>query len=696
MNNLATVSQRRSLCRSFAQSLILTGSSAGFGHESEQASSTTRAGISGIAGNTEARTGDTETGLQRIFNAERIQRDIDAQAQITQRFGQEAPKAVATYAQEKMDDLKAQIQKAQREGDYDKAQSLAYEIKQWDEGGAYRVALHTAAGALAGGAQGALGAAATASAADLLNAFQGKLKDSLEEAGASTKEAQAISQLIASLTATGIGAAASVGAPMGAAMGLNIDANNRQLHPTEAQLIRRNAEEYAKRRGGISLEQAEAELTQQALQNIDSAWDARLGSDNPQAQAFLEEIGQGQTLIDAFTGQSYQLFAADEATRDNHAQFAQYLKVDAAIRTELDQALSQVHLPKDAQALDRLGLSGSDLALNDAARDYSHMKDEPPQVQWAVLAQLRQTRAQNQGEVGALAQELSELAFTPENVDRRGEILQQLDTLTARDRALLSATQQQILVMGGASLLSPLNQRETFEGYGAARASAGLNLKGINALGSRMLLTKEAIAEAKALAEVEKAIAKAELELRLTTQAPEADFAGRIPVRPKDGAVPSGTEVTETPLGRHLIEAQALRSQVSGGHNMKNFEGMLDQIGGYVVDRVEIVPGIYQVEYAMPGRTYKGGDYPKKTVYDPAKFSDKQMADMAAEAAGRAIIEYQRTGIDKQVINVNGINFFVPIRVPKNNGDLSFGPNNSSQPYVPTVYPIGGAQGAVK
>jgi len=50
--------------------LVPGGTSAGFGLKSGNASSTTQAAISGIAGNTAARTGDAETGIGRIFNAD--------------------------------------------------------------------------------------------------------------------------------------------------------------------------------------------------------------------------------------------------------------------------------------------------------------------------------------------------------------------------------------------------------------------------------------------------------------------------------------------------------------------------------------------------------------------------------------------------------------------------------------------------
>ena len=65
------------------------------------------------------------------------------------------PKAVASYAAGQGNDLREQ---ARTETDADKKAALRAEAAKWDEGGIYRIALHTAAGALGGGASGAAGA----------------------------------------------------------------------------------------------------------------------------------------------------------------------------------------------------------------------------------------------------------------------------------------------------------------------------------------------------------------------------------------------------------------------------------------------------------------------------------------------------------------------------------------------------------
>ncbi len=208
---------------SAAGALVPQGTSAGFGKDSDSASSTTLAAISGIAGNKEARTGDKETGIGKIFDQEKVQKEIEAQTKITQTFGQLAPKAAADFAKAQADGLKKQ-------GNFDEA-------KKWEEGGAYRIALHTALGGLAGGTSGALGAAAGAAAAPLLNELQDGIAKELKAAGAGDRVAQAAGQLISGLTAAGIGAA--VGGTQGAMTAFNTDANNRQLHPDQVKRIQK-------------------------------------------------------------------------------------------------------------------------------------------------------------------------------------------------------------------------------------------------------------------------------------------------------------------------------------------------------------------------------------------------------------------------------------------------------------------------
>ena len=211
------------------------------GSAGSNAASTSSAGISGIAGNTAVRTGDAETGIQKIFNADKVQREINAQVAITQAFSKEAPKAVATFSDNQARDLR----KAGTEE----------EAKKWDEGGRYRVVLHTLAGAFSGGASGAAGAAFSASAAPLMNHLQDGIVDALKNAGLGDAATRGIASGIAGLTAAGVGAA--VGGAQGAATAFTVDTNNRQLHPTERQ---RTAELTANSKGKFTKEQIEEQM----------------------------------------------------------------------------------------------------------------------------------------------------------------------------------------------------------------------------------------------------------------------------------------------------------------------------------------------------------------------------------------------------------------------------------------------------
>lgn len=283
--------------------------SAGFGNESDDASSTTVSAISGgtvaitdsakqqaatgkdatttvvtlnrdVKVNAEGQAVDshgnsTASTLTRIFDKDQVQRELNAQTQITQAFSQQAPKAVADYAISKVKELTAS-------GNLEEA-------KKWDEGGIYRIALHTALGGLiTGDLSGAAGAGAVASAAPLLNQLQNKVTESLTQAGASTQAAATISQAIAQLTSAGIGASvgASVGGAAGAGTALVVDTNNRQLHSVELNRIKQLS-------GGNS--QKEAKLTAAACALVRCADGVPLDDPTYAYLKSLQDYGSGLT-----------------------------------------------------------------------------------------------------------------------------------------------------------------------------------------------------------------------------------------------------------------------------------------------------------------------------------------------------------------------------------------------------------------
>ena len=124
----------------------------GYGTDGDSDSSMTRAGITGIAGNSGITTDNRDEyagALENVFDEQRVNEELGAQTQITQEFGKEAPKAVGDFAVNRQIDLIEQ--------------GKADEADKWAEDGAYRVALHTLVGAIAtGSVEGALANGTTA------------------------------------------------------------------------------------------------------------------------------------------------------------------------------------------------------------------------------------------------------------------------------------------------------------------------------------------------------------------------------------------------------------------------------------------------------------------------------------------------------------------------------------------------------
>ena len=110
---------------SFAGKLTPSGTGVGIGTQSGSAASTTHSGISGIAGNQAVRSGDAETGIAKIFDADKVKQSIAAQVQITQLFGQQASQLVDSYAESQMSTLRARYT---AETDPEKKKALQAEV----------------------------------------------------------------------------------------------------------------------------------------------------------------------------------------------------------------------------------------------------------------------------------------------------------------------------------------------------------------------------------------------------------------------------------------------------------------------------------------------------------------------------------------------------------------------------------------
>ena len=228
------------------------GGSMGYGSSSSNASSVTESGISAgkvtikddaaqqaktgktaaetIASiNTKVTEKDSSGKLSKDWNGQQLMEDVTAQAQIMQSFGSQAARAIGDYAKIKLKNLSDQLA---IEPDASKRAEIYSEIEKWKEGGTYRVALHTAAGALSGDLGGAMGAAASATA-----------MPQISKQIAEMKLPEQVQKGLEQVTATALGAL--VGGNAGAAMSLNVDANNRQLHDRERQWAKENAKTFA-------------------------------------------------------------------------------------------------------------------------------------------------------------------------------------------------------------------------------------------------------------------------------------------------------------------------------------------------------------------------------------------------------------------------------------------------------------------
>lgn len=93
---------------------------------------------------------------------------------------------------------------------------------------------------------------------------------------------QGLQQIAAAAIGAAIGGSASVAAAV------NVEANNRQLHPDEIEWIKENAKRFAKEKG-ISPQEAERRLAQQAFRQVQFGVPGDIDAD---AKAFLDTAGK--------------------------------------------------------------------------------------------------------------------------------------------------------------------------------------------------------------------------------------------------------------------------------------------------------------------------------------------------------------------------------------------------------------------
>lgn len=289
------------------------GGSAGVGsYSGNNQTSTTKSGISGIAGDQSVRTGDNSSSgtLIKDWNTQAIIKNVQAQAQLTQQFNQNAAREIGTYADKKYNDLK---------------NSDPLEAAKWAEGGEYRVALHTAAGALGGGIGGALGAGVSAT-------LMPRVGSAIDAMGLPAPVAQALG----AVTAAAIGGV--VGGPAGASSAYAVDINNRQLHPSEVTWIKQNTAGFARALSEklgrpVSNEEAVSWLTMAGQSNVDSYNQTtaanNLGNYASQeydsymaAKAYINQNAKS-TFVDS-AGRTQTLFSATSSDFRNPLIYSEY------------------------------------------------------------------------------------------------------------------------------------------------------------------------------------------------------------------------------------------------------------------------------------------------------------------------------------------------------------------------------------
>ncbi|MCQ9327751.1 hypothetical protein NQ012_12745, partial [Neisseria dentiae] len=300
--------------------------SIGFGRDGDNRSSVTRSGIGtrniviandttggqaqAVYTATRSETAEQNTGrLNNTFDKDRVQKELDIQREVTQQFGQNAAQGVARlsdYLGNTRDFQRAEMLQSAIESelattqDPQRRQQLQQALSQtnayladnqtayntWKEGGLGRSLLHAGAGGLlTGNLSGAAAAGSTSLAAPYLN----RAGESLGGAGKA---------VIDTLGGAAIGWAAG-GNAASAIAGANTDRFNRQLHPSERQLIKKHAEAmqaHVKKVEGknISLAEAELRLQKQVLRWVNQ--DSQDGYTDYTAMAVLPMKGSDKGL----------------------------------------------------------------------------------------------------------------------------------------------------------------------------------------------------------------------------------------------------------------------------------------------------------------------------------------------------------------------------------------------------------------
>ena len=246
--------------------------------------------------------------LLQTFDKGKATQELKDGVAVTAAFGKAAFKTAGDYAEQKVKDAVAAC------GGNSNASNCP-EADKWKEGGAYRAALHAVVGAISFGQAGALGAMT----AEL--AYR-PLRDALTQAGFA-EDSLAYNMLM-------IGAksmiAAGVAGTGGAAAAFNADANNRQLHPIEVDIIKQQARNFARQQKGgaeptlAEVDAAETRLAQEAFRSVQFGVQ---GNTDGAAQAYLRNFRVMLPGDASIAGQTVGYsFYADEVQKANPNMYA--------------------------------------------------------------------------------------------------------------------------------------------------------------------------------------------------------------------------------------------------------------------------------------------------------------------------------------------------------------------------------------
>ena len=196
---------------------------------------------------TSVRTGkDSSNSLAKNWNGNQLREDVEAQAKITQAFGQQASKLIGDYAeqqQKKAEDLRKQANAATDPAVAAQLNDQASALEsKWGPDGNMRALAHTVVGGLTGGLAGAAGAGAGTLAAPNVAA-------ALNKAGVDAD----LAKVLTGLSSTLVGAA--VGGTAGGAAAYNEVINNFLGHIDRERLNK--LRQKAQSKGVLTKDEAE-------------------------------------------------------------------------------------------------------------------------------------------------------------------------------------------------------------------------------------------------------------------------------------------------------------------------------------------------------------------------------------------------------------------------------------------------------